>query len=188
SVRNGTHKRNHRFNYAGIKVIQNQDLCTNFSSASFTAESDFGKGTIQNRVIGATVPGYNKVNLNANDPGDGNYAIANNTSANGTTNDAGPYKPNPARVFGVWDIVGDHTGAINPIQGNPPTPAGQDGGYMLVVNAAFPTGEAYRDQIKNVCPNTYYEFSAWIRNICGKCSIDSNSVSPNTPGVQPNLA
>lgn len=188
SVRNGTHKRNHRFNYAGIKVIQNQDLCTNFSSASFTAESDFGTGNIQNRPIGATVPGYNKVPLNANDPGDGNYSIANNTSANGTTNNNGPFKPNPARVFGVWDIIGDHTGAADPILGNPPTAAGQQGGYMLVVNAAFPTGEAYRDRIENLCPNTYYEFSAWFRNICGKCSIDSNGVSPNTPGVQPNLA
>ena len=188
SVRNGTHKRNHRFNYAGIKVIRNQDLCTNFSSASFTAESDFGTGNIQNRPIGATVPGYNKVALNASDPGDGNYAIANNTSANGTTNDAGPYKPNPARVFAVWDIIGDHTGAANPLAGNLPAAAGQQGGYMLVVNAAFPTGEAYRDQIQNLCPNTYYEFSAWVRNICGKCSIDSNGVAPNTPGVQPNLA
>ena len=181
-------KKNHRFNYAGIKVIQNQDLCTNFSSASFTAESDFGKGNIQNRLLGATVPGYNKVNLNANDPGDGNYAIANNTSANGTTNDNGPYKPNPARVFAVWDIIGDHTGAADPLLGNPPAATGQEGGYMLVVNAAFPTGEAYRDRIENLCPNTYYEFSAWVRNICGKCSLDSNGISPNTPGVQPNLA
>jgi hypothetical protein len=180
--------KNHRFNYAGIKVIQNQDLCINFSSATFTAESDFGLGSLQNRPTGATVPGYNKVPLNANDPQDGNYAIANNTSANGTTNDAGPYSSNPARVFNVWDIVGDHTGAADPIKGNPPTPAGQPGGYMLVVNAAYPTGEAYRDQIKNVCPNTYYEFSAWVRNICGKCSTDSNGVSPGTPGVQPNLA
>lgn len=188
SVKNGTHKKIHKFKYAGIKIIQNQDLCTNFSSASFTAESDYGSGNIQNRPLGATVPGYNKVNLNANDPGDGNYAIANNTSANGTTNNSGPFNPNPARVFGVWDIVGDHTGAVDPILGNAPTLKGSEGGYMLVVNAAFPTGEAYRDKIKNVCPNTYYEFSAWVRNICGKCSLDSNGLSPQTPGVQPNLA
>ena len=180
--------RGHQFNYAGIKIIQNQQLCSNFSSASFTAESDFGTGAIQNRPLGATVPGYNKVNLTSNNPGDGNYSIANNTSADGTTNDNGPYKPNPARVFAVWDIIGDHTGAANPIAGNLPTPAGQKGGYMLVVNAAFPTGEAYRDRIENLCPNTYYEFSAWVRNICGKCSLDSNGISPNTPGVQPNLA
>jgi hypothetical protein len=168
----------YRFNYPGIKIIQNQDLCSNFSSATFTAESDFGIGKIQNRAAGANVPGYNKVPLNANDPGDGNYAIANNTSANGAA----------TKVFNVWDIIGDHTGATNPALGNSPTPVGVNGGYMLVVNAAFPTGEAYRDNIKNVCPNTYYEFSAWIRNICGKCSLDADGNSPGTPGVQPNLA
>ena len=184
-------KRTYRFDYAGIKIIQNQNLCTNFSSASFTADSSFLSGNTQNRALGATVPGYTKVNIGLNTPNDNYYAITNNTSSNGTTNNAGPYAPtaNANRVFnGFWDIIGDHTGAVNPVLGNPPTPAGQMGGYMLVVNAAYPTGEAYRDTIKNVCPNTYYEFSAWIRNICGKCSADSNSIQKYTPGVLPNLS
>jgi hypothetical protein len=184
-------KRSYRFNYAGIKIIQNQALCTNFSSASFTADSSFKSGNTQNRALPAVVPGYTKVNMSLNGPNDNYYAIANNTSSNGTTNNAGPYAPtsNPNRVFnGFWDIIGDHTGAADPIAGNLPTPAGQSGGYMLVVNAAYPTGEAYRDTIKNICPNTYYEFSAWMRNICGKCSADSNSVQKFTPGVLPNLS
>ena len=183
--------RGYRFDYPGIKIIKNQALCTNFLSASFTADSSFKSGNIQNRVLPAIVPGYTKVNLGSNSPQDNYYSIANNTSANGTTNNAGPYAPssNPDRVFnGFWDIIGDHTGASNPVTGNPPTPAGQPGGYMLVVNAAYPTGEAFRDTIKNVCPNTNYEFSAWIRNICGKCGIDSNSNATYTPGVLPNLA
>ncbi|HEV8081729.1 MAG TPA: T9SS type A sorting domain-containing protein [Chitinophagaceae bacterium] len=184
-------KTTYRFNYPGIKIIQNQALCNNFSSASFTADSSFKSGNTQNRALPAIVPGYIKVNMGANAPVDNYYAIANNTSSNGTTNNAGPYVPipNPNRVFGgYWDIIGDHTGAASPVIGNPPTPAGQPGGYMLVVNAAYPAGEAFRDTIKNVCPNTYYEFSAWIRNICGKCGIDSNSNSTYTPGVLPNLA
>jgi hypothetical protein len=184
-------KRTYRFNYAGIKIIKNQALCTNFSSASFTADSSFKRGSTQNRALPAIVPGYTKVNISVSGPNDNYYAIVNNTSANGTTNNAGPYVPtaNPNRVFnGYWDIIGDHTGAINPVTGNLPTPLAQTGGYMLVVNAAYSTGEAYRDTIKNVCPNTYYEFSAWVRNICGKCSIDSNSVSKYTPGVLPNLS
>ena len=142
-------------------------------------------------MLPAIVPGYIKVNLGLNAPQDNYYSIANNTSANGTTNNTGPYAPtpNPDRVFnGFWDIIGDHTNASNPVTGNPPTPAGQPGGYMLVVNAAYPTGEAFRDTIKNVCPNTNYEFSAWVRNICGKCGIDSNSNATYTPGVLPNLA
>jgi hypothetical protein len=181
-------KRNFRFNYPGIKIIKNQALCNNFSSASFTADSSFKSGNIQNRALPAIVPGYIKVNLSASGPQDNYYSIVNNTSANGTTNNAGPYNPNPARVFGLWDIIGDHTGATNPAAGNPPTPLGQTGGYMLVVNANYPTGEVYRDTIKDVCPNTYYEFSSWIRNICGKCGIDQNSVQTFTPGVLPNLS
>ena len=59
---------------------------------------------------------------------------------------------------------------------------------MFVVNAAFPTGEAFRETISNVCPNTNYEFSAWVRNICGVCGIDSNSSATYTPGVLPNLS
>ena len=96
---------------------------------------------------------------------------------------------NPHRVFnGFWDIIGDHTGAADPVLGNPPVAPGTNGGYMLVVNAAYPTGEAYRDTIKNLCPNTYYEFSAWFRNICGYCGLDSNSKQTYTPGVKPNLS
>ncbi len=59
---------------------------------------------------------------------------------------------------------------------------------MLVVNAAFTAGEVYKDTIKNVCPNTYYEFSAWVRNLCGVCGIDASSNSSYTPGVLPNLS
>ena len=179
-----------RFDYGGIKVIQNQALCNNYLGASFSAESSFGAGSIQNRSLGVNSPGYSKVNLGANSPQDNYYSVANNTSADGTTNNAGPYKPttNNSRVFGgFWDIIGDHTGATNTAAGNSAVTSGQPGGYMLVVNAAFTTGEVYRDTIKNVCPNTYYEFSAWVRNICGVCGIDKNSAATYTPGVLPNL-
>jgi hypothetical protein len=186
-----THNKSYSFNYAGIKITQNQALCNNFSSASFTADSSFGAGNTQNRVLAADVPGYIKINIGANAPGDNYYSIANNTSADGTTNNAGSYKPttNTHRVFGgFWDIIGDHTGAASTSLGNPPPAAGTNGGYMLVVNAAFTTGEAYRDTIKNVCPNTYYEFSTWVRNICKVCGIDLNSNPTYTPGVKPNLS
>ena len=180
-----------RFDYAGIKIIPNSGLCNNFSSASFTADSSFGSGKVQNRVLTAIVPGYIKINLGANAPGDGYYSIANNTSTDGTIDNTGPYKPttNNHRVFGgFWDIIGDHTGAADPAVGNAPVAPGTNGGYMLVVNAAFPTGEAFRQTISNVCPNTNYEFSAWVRNICKVCGIDSNSTATYTPGVLPNLS
>ncbi len=134
----------YHFAYPGIKIIQNSGLCSNFSSASFTTDSSFGSGNIQNRAL--RVAGgndYTKINMGANAPGDGYYAIANNTSADGTTDNTGPYKPttNTHRVFGgFWDIIGDHTGAADPAAGNPPVAPGTTGGYMLVVNAAFPIG------------------------------------------------
>lgn len=185
-------KTSYRFDYAGIKIIQNSGLCSNFSSASFTTDSSFGSGNIQNRALGvAGGNDYTKINMGANSPGDGYYSIANNTSADGTTDNTGPYSPtsNSHRVFnGFWDIIGDHTGATNTATGNPPVAPGTNGGYMLVVNAAFPTGEAFHQTISNVCPNTNYEFSAWIRNICKVCGIDSNSLSTHTPGVLPNLS
>lgn len=180
----------YRFDYAGIKIIRNAGLCTNFLGTSFTADSSFKTRNTQNRALPAIVPGYIKINLGPNSPNDGYYAIANNTSADGTTDNTGPYKPaaNNHRVFGgAWDIIGDHTGAINPAAGNAPVSPGTNGGYMLVVNASYPAGEAYREIIKNVCPNTNYEFSAWVRNICGVCGSDSNSVLTYTPGVLPNL-
>ena len=53
-------KRTFRFNYAGIKIIKNQALCNNFSSASFTADSSFKSGNTQNRALPAIVPGIHK--------------------------------------------------------------------------------------------------------------------------------
>lgn len=180
-----------RFDYAAIRVMANQDLCSNFSSASFSAESSFGSGILTNRAAGVNAPLYTKVDMALNNPADNYYAVANNTSTDGTTDNTGPYKPatNIHRVFGgFWDIIGDHTNAADPLLGNPPVAPGTNGGYMLVVNAAFPTFDVYNDVINGVCPNTYYEFSAWLRNICGYCGIDSMSNPTYTPGVSPNLA
>ncbi len=115
----------YHFAYPGIKVIQNSGLCNNFSSASFTADSSFGTGNTQNRALGvAGGNDYTKINMGNNAPGDGYYAIANNTSADGTTDNTGTYKPstptNTHRVFGgFWDIIGDHTGAVDPAARQP---------------------------------------------------------------------
>jgi hypothetical protein len=70
---------------------------------------------------------------------------------------------------------------------------------MLVVNAAYRIDSAFQQTISNLCPNTYYEISCWMRNICSKCGCDSNGVGasggagyiPTAPadssGVYPNL-
>ena len=97
---------------------------------------------------------------------------------------------------GHWDVDGDHSGTTNAI-GNVPPDLATASGYMLMVNADYVASEIFRQNITNLCPNTYYEFSAWIRNICQTCGIDSTGAqfagTPTAPangypGVYPNLS
>ncbi|MFI5186195.1 MAG: T9SS type A sorting domain-containing protein, partial [Chitinophagales bacterium] len=39
--------------------------------------------------------------------------------------------------------------------------------------------------ISNLCPNTYYEISCWLRNICSKCGCDSNGKGASNAGYIP---
>jgi hypothetical protein len=139
-------------------------------------------------------------------PNDYYYGVPNNTSATYSTVNTLPKSGSvPQRVFNLWDIIGDHTGATNTAKGNPPcdttlpVSAANPCGYMLVVNAAYKTDTAFRSNITSLCPNTYYEISAWVRNVCYKCGCDSagrgaSSVgyipfaTNDSSGVPPNLA
>lgn len=141
-------------------------------------------------------------------PNDYYYGVANNTSAVYTTLNTWnkPSGTPQYRVFGVWDIIGDHTGAANPARGNPPCDTTQPRsaanpcGYMLVINSAYKTDTAFQYTMSNLCPGTHYEISAWFRNVCYKCGCDSNGTGatsssgyiPSGPGdssgVQPNIA
>ncbi|MGG9961536.1 T9SS type A sorting domain-containing protein [Ferruginibacter sp. SUN106] len=179
-----------------IMVFQNIGVCPNYVGGNAVIENNgtFGSGNTRNRSASAIVPGYSFVNFSANQPNDGSYGIANNTSAAGATNNGVPY-PDNSRVFSVWDIIGDHTGAVSATAGNPATTVGSTGGYMAIVNASYATNPAIQQTITNLCPSTYYDFSAWFRNICSKCSCDSNGRGalnalfngPYPPGVKPNL-
>ena len=188
-------------------VYQNYGICTNtIGGNAILSESSgtFGTGNTKDRAASGNVPtNYTYTAFNANAPADYYYAVSNNTS--GSTSAANySINPNDAntahRVFGVWDIIGDHTGATNPLTGNAPADVnnGQSGGYMVVINASYRTDTAFVDTVKNLCPNTSYEYSAWFRNICRKCGNDSAGVSPagagyvptgpgDSSGVHPNL-
>lgn len=48
----------------------------------------------------------------------------------------------------TWHTVSDHTG----------------GGNFMLVNASFDPGDFYVDTISGLCPNTTYEFAAWVVN------------------------
>lgn len=61
---------------------------------------------------------------------------------------------------GSWHtVISDHTG---------------NGNFMLV-NASYTPGDFFRTQVSNLCPNTTYEFAAWIMNVL------------RGPGIAPDL-
>jgi hypothetical protein len=191
-----------------IAVYTNFGICPNtIGTNALGTESNgtFGSGKPRNRGTSANVPPSYTYNIfTANSPNDYYYGIANNTSvvnAYTTTNNwPKPDNSTPShRVFGVWDIIGDHTNAVSPTLGNTAADTvNVRGGYMLVINASYRIDSAFQQTISNLCPNTYYEISCWMRNICSKCGCDSagrgNTTSgyiPTAPGdssgVYPNL-
>jgi len=207
-----------------LMVYQNVGICPNNTSTTNILGDEFN-GTFgtpaasagsQNRSTTSPNTTYQYQAFNPSGPGDYFYGVANNTSANFTTVQtlAKPAAAGP-RVFNVWDISGDHTGAVdmgNVSRGNRPCnpllPISTTNpcGYMLVVNAAYRTDVAFSFGVEGACPNTYYEISAWVKNICYKCGDDVNGINsssgnplyiptvPGAPGssdssgVRPNLA
>ena len=203
-----------------ILISEPRELCTNSIGINNAAElgGTFGLGTTLTRGFDLTTPisGYSFINdVNAyNNVGDGRYSIVKNMSPrSGTQRNArrvpnsncnfptalawdDPFNCNNRMFNGHWDIDGDHTGTTN-ATGNIPPAAATNSGYMLMVNADYVASEIFRQNISNLCPNTYYEFSAWIRNICKTCGADSTGAqftgAPTAPangypGVYPNLS
>lgn len=192
-----------------VRVYTNYGICANtvgVNALGTESNGTFGFGKPRNRGASANVPpGYTYSSFTTNMPNDYYYGVANNTSTqtNYTTLNtwAKPDNSVPThRVFNLWDIIGDHTGAASPTLGNPAadTINNNNGGYMLIINAAYRIDSAFQQTISGLCPNTYYEISCWMRNICSKCGCDSNGVGatggayiPTAPGdssgVAPNL-
>jgi trimeric autotransporter adhesin len=189
-------------------------LCSNSTGVNSAVESGgtFGSGTTLNRPNDLTtpIPGYNFINnVSAyNAVGDGRYAIVKNISprsgtnrnANRITNNTplpydDPLNRNNRMFNGHWYADGDHSGT-NDAVGNIPPAASSNSGYMLMVNADYVPSDVYKQTLTNLCPSTYYEFSAWVRNICPTCGVDSigaqftgTPTAPTNgyPGVYPNL-
>ena len=173
-----------------ILLFKNNGYCSNGTGVSAASDSagTFASGNIQNRFPAlAFATTYSKQNISTSQPNDYYYSIVNNSSADAWTNTNSTMPESPAlhRVFGLWDIGGDHTGSVNPSIGNPPTASGTRGGYYVLVNASYNTDIAYQETLSNLCPNTYYEFSAWYRNVCPRCSCDSNGKGSGAAGFIP---
>ena len=173
-----------------ILLFKNNGYCANGAGVSAASDSagTFASGKVQNRVAPlAFSTTYVKQNISTGQPNDYYYAIVNNSSADGWTNPNSTMPESPAlhRVFGLWDIGGDHTGASSPAIGNLPVAPGVRGGNYVLVNASYITDMAYQETLSNLCPNTYYEFSAWYRNVCPRCSCDSNGKGSGASGFIP---
>lgn len=186
-----------------IMVFKNYGMCSNTVGTNAIINEfggTFGSGILKDRAASNKVPSnytYSAFSSNAGMPNDYYYGISNNTSG-GTTAAQGYSllntwaKPDNSqtpshRIFRVWDIIGDHTGAASPTLGNPPTDdnSNKTGGYMVVVNSAYRTDTAFLDTVYNLCPNTYYQYTGWFRNICSLCGCDSNGVGATSSGYIP---
>ncbi|MBK0377673.1 gliding motility-associated C-terminal domain-containing protein [Mucilaginibacter segetis] len=114
----------------------------------------FGAGATYGTVgpaLPTTITNYNYTSTMC--PGDGFYTI---TSALGTC------------FSGTWQTVShDHTGDAN--------------GYMMVINASYDPGVFYVQKASGaaLCPNTTYEFAAWIMNLIRDMPSTSEDIRPN---------
>jgi trimeric autotransporter adhesin len=190
-----------------LMVYQSVSICPNIVSQTNILGDEFN-GTFgspaaspasQNRGTSLNTT-YAYMAFNPSGPNDYFYAVPNNTSSNNSTlQTVVKPSPTPPRVFGHWDISGDHTGAPT-IKGNKPcdplkakndtitSPNYNPCGYMLVVNAAYRTDVAFSFTVAGACPNTYYEIAAWVKNICYKCGCDINGVASTAGGYIPSVA
>lgn len=84
-------------------------------------------------------------------PNDGSYTVRNSSTA----------------CFGDswYTVTKDHTGDGN--------------GYFMLVNASFFPGTFYIDTIRGLCPNTTFEFAAWVMNILKNTSCLPDPKEPN---------
>lgn len=95
---------------------------------------------------GLPIPETNYIYV-AGNPEDGRYTLVKSTSG-----------LNPG-----W-----HQNITNHTPGDP-------NGYMMVVNADLNKGIFYQSTVSDLCPNTTYEFAAWVINIL------------RNPGIRPNI-
>ena len=95
----------------------------------------------------------NKYTFTSQDcPNDGSYTLINQT--------------NNCFSSTWYSLTEDHT-------------PGDKNGLMMLINASYDTGAFYIDTIKNLCPNTTYEFAAWIVNVLRPIACGGFGNRPN---------
>lgn len=182
-------------------VVSDPALPASYSSRganlfSLYSNGTFGQGTDTSGPEPNSSPNFIKTIIGPNTPNDGNFAVVKNTAANQIYfNNDSVYVANTQRVFRLWSILGDHTGATNAADGNAAARTDWDGGYALAVNADYVPKRFVSQSLTGLCPGTFYNFKAWFRNVCPGCGADPDlgtSLStaysdPRRQGVKPNM-
>ncbi len=109
----------------------------------------FGAGNNPGPPLPASTTAYQY--FAADCPEDGQYTIRNSTSS--------------CFNFTWFGLGSDHTGDPN--------------GYFMLVNASYQPSDFFVDQIEGLCPNTTYEFAAWILNILVPYACNGQGEQPN---------
>ena len=124
----------------------------NGSLGDAVIDQNFGAGTNP----GPPLAGYitNMAYTTNNCPNDGEYTISNSLTG------AGNCHPE------TWyNVATDHTGNPN--------------GYMMIVNASYAPSIFFTQAANGLCPNTTYEFSAYILNLCIPSFVTASFSQPN---------
>lgn len=135
-------------------------------------EGSFFHGTSLNRAASPIVSGFTYNTISSGTPNDGAYAVVKSTSP---TQYTGSSPAGSDKVFSVWDVVGDHTGTNNGA-GNPAPGNGVDGGYMLLVNAAYSPGSVFTTNVVGLPTNFDFTFTFWVRNIVNNVAVTPNLI------------
>lgn len=133
-------------------MAQQQPVTCGGSLGDPVIKEDFGSGANPGPNIGSeTTMNYTPSGC----PDDGFYSIANNVNPNQSCHP-------------TWQVVPqDHTGNPN--------------GYMMIVNASFAPSVFFTKQLTLLCPNTKYEFSAYVMNLITQAeqTSDPRNIKPN---------
>jgi gliding motility-associated-like protein len=62
------------------------------------------------------------------------------------------------------------------------------GGYYMLVNASGGKADFFVQKVSNLCPNTRYQFAAWIKNALRSTACDNNGIKPNLTFTVENTA
>ncbi|WP_255076195.1 PKD-like domain-containing protein, partial [Lacihabitans sp. CCS-44] len=145
---------------SGTPCISNAVCSTSGTTPNLFPNGDFGSGTDRHGpVLTPLETQYGYSFYTCNSPNDGFYSVVNNMECNGPGLGGGTFG-------GSWQaITEDHT-------------TGDTGGYMMVVNASHNKDIVIEKEIGGLCPNTQYNFTAWIRD----------THAPGYTGLQPDLA